>query len=461
MEEIYKELGALIQNNNSIRDVISEVEVLRLSITDDEELEKFVNHVRGIVQKEATLAVISNEGRGMVILPTGSGKSKVAINLAIHKMVTRPDDTIGPGSYSLIVPTEKLRDENWQEEFLKWNAKEIYDVTERLCYASASKVKGTNPSLVILDEAHNLTELSSDFFFNNNIESVIALTATKPTDKAKLKIFENLNIPIVYELSLDDAVRLGFVAPYKIKVILVPLNNVDKDVVGGTKKKPFMTTESAMYAYLSNTMQSAQFDKSPAGKARYKFATMRRMHFIHKLKSKHEVTKYLLDNLIPQDDRAIIFAANIENSEAFGPDFFHSKSTSVAYEAFKSEEINRLYCVKSVNEGHNFPSVDKGIIEQIDSNDKNLTQRVGRIIRFRPGHEALLYIIVSEGTQDAVWADKALTNVDKSKVEYIRFQNLKEGTTFKDLPQYNSESLSTFKEQGVTEIQMGGRNYKI
>lgn len=112
-------------------------------------------------------------------------------------------------------------------------------------------------------------------------------------------------------------------------------------------------------------------------------------------------------------------------------------------------------------EGHNFPSVDKAIIEQIDSNDKNLTQRVGRIIRFRPGHEALLYIIVAEGTQDAVWAEKALTNVDKSKVEYIRFQNLKEGTTFKDLSQYTSESLSAFKEQGITEIQMGSRNYKI
>ena len=112
-------------------------------------------------------------------------------------------------------------------------------------------------------------------------------------------------------------------------------------------------------------------------------------------------------------------------------------------------------------EGHNFPSVDKAIIEQIDSNDKNLTQRVGRIIRFRPGHEALLYIIVAEGTQDEVWLNSALTNVDKSKIEYIRFQNLKEGTTFKDLPQYNSESLSVFKEQRITEIQMGSRNYKI
>ncbi len=416
MEEIYKEFKALSKNNNSIRDVISEVETLRLSITDDVELEKFVNFVRGVVQKEAKWAVIDNGGRGMVILPTGSGKSKVAVDLMKYYLEDKS---------ALIVPTEKLRDENWKEEFIKWDAEVFYNYLERFCYASASKVKGRNIKFLTLDEAHNITELSSEFFYNNKVENVVALTATKPTDQAKLKIFQDLNIPIVYELSLDDAVRLGFVAPYKIKVILTTLNNTDKDVIGGTKKKPFMTTESVMYDYLSKTMQNVQFDKSPKGKAIYKFATMRRMHFIHKLKSKHIVTKYILDNLIPKDDRAIVFAANIENAESFGPDFFHSKSGSASYDAFKNEEINRLYCVKAVNEGHNFPSVDKGIIEQIDSNDKNLTQRIGRTIRFRPGHEALLYIVVAEGTQDAVWAEKALSNVDKNKVEYIRFYNLK------------------------------------
>ena len=343
MKEIFKELELLLSTGKSIKEFIPEIEAMRLSITNDIVLEEFVNLVRGIVQREAKWAVIDNGGRGMVILPTGSGKSKVAVDLAKH-YYDRPSI-----EFSLIVPTEKLRDVSWQEEFYKWNAHDMWCNTTGLCYASASKVKEKNLGLLILDEAHNITELSSEFFSNNQVEHVVALTATKPTDQTKLKIFQDLNIPIVYELSLDDAVRLGFVAPYKIKVILTTLNNVDKDVVGGAKKAPFMTTESAMYTYLSNNLQKAQFNKSPQGKAIYKFATMRRMHFIHKLKSKHAVTKYILDNLIPQDDRAIIFAANIENSEAFGPDFFHSKSTSVAYEAFKNEEINRLYCVKAVN----------------------------------------------------------------------------------------------------------------
>jgi superfamily II DNA or RNA helicase len=417
MKEIFKELDALRETKESIRDIISEVERLRLSIDNDKDLESFVNVVRYIVQEEAMYAIVDNGGRGMVVLPTGSGKSKVAIELSKYYL---EDKT------TLIVPTEKLRDENWKEEFIKWGAETHYNYLDRLCYASAYKTKDKNIKFLILDEAHNITELSSEFFFNNKVEKVIALTATKSTDQTKLKIFQDLNIPIVYELSLDDAVRLGFVAPYKIKVILTTLNNVDKDVLGGTKKAPFITTESAMYNYLNGTVEKAKIMNSPKGKMILKFAIMKRMHFIHKLKSKHTVTKFILDNLIPEEDRAIIFAANIENSEAFGPDFFHSKSTSKAYEAFKNEEINRLYCVKSVNEGHNFPSVDKGVIEQIDSNDKNLTQRVGRIIRFRPGHEALLYIIVAEGTQDAVWAEKALANVDKSKVEYIRFTSLKD-----------------------------------
>ena len=418
MDKVYKKLDALLKKHKSVLSCIDEVENLKGTLS-GEELTKFVNTVRGIVQEEAKQAVIKNNG-GMIAMATGSGKSRVAVELA--KYYYNPLDDYNA---ALLVPTEKLRDENWQEEFEKWEAKNVWRGTERLCYASASKIKDYDFPIVILDEGHNITELSSEFFSNNKVERTVLLTATPPSDPVKKEILKSLGIKLVYEVTLDQAVRLGFVAPYKITVVSVALDNTTKNIPGGTKLKPFMTTESAAYAYHCKAIQQAMFDKTPSGRKRHQFAILRRMQFIYKIPSKTEVIKFLLEKVIPQDDRSLIFCGSIEQAEAVCPNRYHSKSGDKAYNAFKAEEINRLSCVKAINEGHNFPGVDSGIVGQLNSKEKDLVQRIGRLIRYRPGHEAHLYIVVSESTQDEKWLENAVENLDQSKIEYVRFINFK------------------------------------
>jgi superfamily II DNA or RNA helicase len=420
MTKYFRELQDLFQNQPySILNYIDKVEAIRANITEPLAITEFVNKVREKVQNEAIQAVVNNNG-GMVAMATGSGKSRVAVELAKYYFNPRNDHHA-----ALLVPTEKLRDENWKEEFEKWEASNIWKHTERLCYASASKVKGYDFPLTILDEGHNITELSSEFFLNNNVDRTVLLTATPPTDMIKKQILSDLDIRLVYELTLDQAVRLGFVAPYKITVITVPLDNVTKNIPGGNKANPFMTTEAACYAYWNKRVQSCMGDQSAVGKAKLKFAILGRMQFIYKIPSKTQVIKFLLDKVIPKEDRTIIFCGNIEQAEEVCPTWYHSKSSDVAYKAFKNESINRLSCVKAVNEGHNFPGVDSGIIGQLNSKEKDLVQRIGRLIRFRPGHEAHLYIVVSEGTQDEKWLETATENLDQSKIEYIRIDNFK------------------------------------
>lgn len=417
MDKVYKKLDALLKKNKSILSCIDEVENIKGTLS-GEDLTKFVNTVRGIVQEEAKQAVIKNNG-GMIAMATGSGKSRVAVELAKY-YYDKVDSKFG-----LLVPTEKLRDENWQEEFFKWNAHDMWCNTERLCYASASKVINQFFELAILDEGHNITELSSAFFINNNVKRTVLLTATPPEDKVKKQILSDLDINLVYELTLDQAVRLGFVAPYKITVITVPLDATTKNIPGGTKVKPFMTTEAACYAYWNKRVQACFGDQTPQGKSKMKFAILGRMQFIYKIPSKTQVIKFLLDKVIPEDARTIIFCGNIEQAEEVCPTYYHSKSGNVSYDAFKAEQINRLSCVKSLNEGHNFPGVDSGIIGQLNSKEKDLVQRIGRLIRYRPGHEAHLYIVVSESTQDEKWLENAVENLDQSKIEYVRFINFK------------------------------------
>ena len=420
MDKVYKKLDALLKKHKSILSCIDEVENLKGTLS-GEELTKFVNTVRGIVQEEAKQAVIKNNG-GMIAMATGAGKSRVAVELAKHYAAP---SLFAYKEIAVIVPTEKLRDENWKEEFYKWGAAVEWSAVTGLCYASGSKIVNRDFELAILDEGHNITELSSEFFINNNVKRTVLLTATPPEDKVKKQILSDLDINLVYELTLDQAVRLGFVAPYKITVVSVALDNTTKNIPGGTKLKPFMTTESAAYAYHCKAIQQAMFDKTPSGRKRHQFAILRRMQFIYKIPSKTEVIKFLLEKVIPQDDRSLIFCGSIEQAEAVCPNRYHSKSGDKAYNAFKSEEINRLSCVKAINEGHNFPGVDSGIVGQLNSKEKDLVQRIGRLIRYRPGHEAHLYIVVSESTQDEKWLENAVENLDQSKIEYVRFINFK------------------------------------
>lgn len=410
---LYEKLDSLTLGKTSILEVVDKVAKLRETITDEKELTEFVNYVRDIVQLEAAKSIITNGGKGLIVMATGAGKSKVAIELASYYAT-------GPEVDVIFVPTEKLRDENWKEEFNKWGRSSLYEYSEKYCYASAHKISGNQYGLAILDEAHNITENVHKFFLQNRVTNIVALTATEPEPfSIKKQLLDSLGLKVVYKLSLDDAVKLGFVAPYKIVVVKVPLDEEVKDVSGGTKYKPFLTTERAHYNSLSNQILRA----SPASKM---FHNMNRMHFIYQLKSKQVVAKFILDNLIPEDDRVLIFASGIVQAELLCEDSYHSKSNNVAYDAFKSGQINRLSCVKAINEGHNLPSVDKAVVCQVTSKDKDLVQRIGRIIRFRPGHEALVYIVVAEGTQDEVWLNKALMGIDQNKVEYTTFINLKE-----------------------------------
>ena len=251
------------------------------------------------------------------------------------------------------------------------------------------------------------------------VENVVALTATEPTDEEKKEIFERLGIPVVYKLSLDDAVKLGFVAPYNITVVYTELDDSDKYVQSGSKNKPFYQTEQEKYEYLTSV-----YNKSPNGKMKM-FAIFNRMNFIYKLKSKFEVGKHILNNVIPTEDRTLIFCGSIEQANDINPFKYHSKTKDVDYNDFKEGKINRLSCVKSINEGHNFIGLDSALILQINSKEKDLIQRIGRLIRFRFGHEANIYIVICKGTQDEVWLSSAIENLNPDKIKFVEFSNIK------------------------------------
>lgn len=356
--------------------------------------------------------------KGTLAMATGTGKSKIAIDRAIQLLKEKPAATI-----LLVVPTTRLRDSNWKDEFEKWGAGDAWSRVNRSCYVSINKFDSTHWDLVILDEAHNITLFNATFFAANNVKEILGLTATPPRDQEKIDLL-NMFAPICFVYRMDEAVTEGLVAPYKITIYSVPLNRDDKYIQGGTKIKPFMSTEAANYLYLCKRIDAANF----MGDTMKKITRIARMTFLKNLRSKTDAIRTLLASC-PQGERMVVFCGSIEQAEEVLPgQTYHSKlkgkTKDDALNAFIAGTISKLSCVSALNEGINITNVDSGVVSSFDSNPKNITQRIGRFVRLRPGHVAQIHILVAQGTIEETWISKALVDFDQNNIVYNDIRNV-------------------------------------
>lgn len=382
------------------------------------------NMVKDAVQIEAQTNWVNNHEWGILAMATGTGKSRVAIEECIIRCAIASDSKI-----LLIVPTEKLRDENWKEEFIKWGAESIYNNNvERYCYASISNIWNQNFDLIIADEVHNLTPNNSEFFNQNTADRLIGLTATPPDNLQKIELFKKLHLKIDYEVSLDIAVELRMVSPYEMTVIECRLEDIVKTIPAGTKDKPFLTTEKKAYEYQSKLVNKTFGIANPIKRgAAQKFRRLSRMRFLKDLESTTENVKFILNNFITPDEKTLIFCGGISQANELCQHRFHSKTDDIAFNLFKEGQINKLTCVAALNEGMNIEGITTIIITCPESGDTTITQQIGRGVRFKVGFIAKIIVFVIVDTVSDEWFKKASAGFDQSKIRRIRMANLLNG----------------------------------
>lgn len=422
--------------------------------------------IKTLVQAEAEEAWMAKKW-GYITAATGVGKSKMAINI-LEKCVKIFLAKGEVPKVLLVVPTENLRDSNWPDEFKKWGAEWLLEYVTAICYKSLHTLSGDTYHLVVLDEWHNITELNSTFFWQNQVKALLALSATKPRDLIKLQIATKLYLTEVYKVPLDTAVKLHLVTPYEITVITMPLDNVDKYVPFGPKGAPYRATEVKRYTYLSDQIDGIKaslkgFRKvvdpltgdvstvmvpMPTNPARVrgmlKNLALGRMRLIYNLKSKAKVAKAILDSM-PEGERVLTFCGSIEHADALAKNgqTFHSKlkgkDKDKWLKAFKAQEIDEITCVNSLNEGQNIDNVDTALIVQLNSNELHTIQRIGRTLRYRPGHTAQVIILCAQDTQDEIWVKEALSSLESENIRWISWN----GHQGQVVSEVHSESVAT------------------
>lgn len=361
---------------------------------------------RDLVQNEIVQKIHEHDGHGIIAGATGIGKNKIVINYLM--------DLNSQLKVLWVVPTTKLRDHEIPEEWKKWGDFSWFQQNVRMiCYKSLHK-EDSYYDLVVLDEGHNLTLRAYKCITMRyrKYKSVIFLSATLPGERIKQKMIRHMRLPVIVELDVDEAVDKKLVAPFDVTLVPVPMSKMN-DFRVKTKAKSYTTSEHNRYHALQNVINGYRAGKAP------KHLYIARMHSIYRFKSKVEEAKILLTRLLSEGKRVLVFCGSIDSAEYITSHTYHSKTDDQHYTDFNAKRINHLAVVKSLNEGHNMTDVDAAIIIQVDSKKRNYIQRQGRVIRWREGHHANIYVLYSQNTVDYKWVRSSLSGISPDKIKIM------------------------------------------
>lgn len=281
--------------------------------------------LREKIQSECTQAL--HNLIGIIDVAPRVGKTKILID-AIRDF---------KGSILVVYPYNNIGD-TWRSEIEKWDGREVDLYNQR-------SIPDEKYDLVICDEIHSLSDEQISRLKGNRIIGATG-SLSKDTEKTLKK---KLNLDVVYRYSVDQAIGDGLISDYLIHVILLDMDDDEKYVDGGTKKKPFKTTELKNYNWLTSRFNYFKYqawnnpDLEPVKMA---FAG-KRARAIYGYKSKLKAVKTFLQSL----ERYMVFTVLHDSAEYLCENQYHSNSEGDELEKLINQKINKLAVCQMVSMG--------------------------------------------------------------------------------------------------------------
>ncbi len=365
-------------------------------------------------QQEAMASWKNENQRGIVVLPTGSGKSFVGLS-AIASTNLRA---------LVVVPTLALVDQ-WIEKIethlgierekigqLGGGKQKVEEITVAT-YDSASLYLRTWRSLVgllIFDEVHHLVGKSYRIIGEGSLAMArLGLTATLPEDKNARQVLFDLVGPLILEYKPADLKGSGRIADYELKTIEISLTD--------DQRREYEKLLAPFRQYLRekklgrNAFQKMIYRMNQDPQARAALTAYQRARlFVFNLPSKLDVVEKLLDKHLRQGDQVLIFSESVSFVEHLSRTFLipmivhHTPPSEREWllDQFKKGKIRVLASGKVLDEGIDVPSANVGIIISGSGQKRQFIQRLGRILRKKSDNRpAILYdIVIKDSTEE-------------------------------------------------------------
>ena len=348
------------------------------------------------------------EKRGVVVLPTGAGKTTLAVHIIL--LIKR--------STLVVVPTIDLMNQ-WYDTLadnfkidiglIGGGSYELKDLTI-ITYDSAAlkmDILGDQYGLIIFDECHHLPSERNQLAAKLSIAPYrLGLTATPEREYGEF-LYDELIGPLVYREEIKE-LRGKVLSPYEVKRIEVELTSEERSDYDKYRK-----------LYLDFVRKHKIDFSSPYGWSQFLSACGRmrggrdvfNAYLLQKRIAAHAKNKfYAIWNILQSHlgERTIIFTSENHTAYEIGRTFFlpvityqtKLKERRDFLAHFKAGEYNTLVTSKVLNEGVDIPEASIGIIASGSSSVREHVQRLGRILRRAQGKEAILYELVSSGTSE-------------------------------------------------------------
>jgi superfamily II DNA or RNA helicase len=361
-------------------------------------------------QRDALDAWHRADRRGVVELPTGAGKTVVAI----AAMVALELPTL------VVVPTIDLLNQ-WRRELEAEFDVEVGQFgggeqrqapvtvsTYDSAYLRADEVGG-DFGLVVFDEVHHLGgEGYRDIARLLAAPARLGLTATFERPDGAHEVVEELVGPRVSRLDVDDLAG-EHLADYDIKRIEVSLS--------GAERRRYDEAQETFVDYLRTSnldMRSgADYQKlvmrsgnDPRAREAL-LAKQRARRVMMNADAKVDALERILNR--HRDDRVIVFTAHTDLVYRLSERFLLPAITNETgaeerreiLERFREGTYSRVVTANVLDEGVDVPDANVAVVLSGSGSEREFTQRLGRILRPKSdGRRALLYEVVTEETAE-------------------------------------------------------------
>ena len=386
-----------------VEDKAAQYKPLDLKIQSDFDLRPY--------QREALQAWEHGGRYGSVVLPTGTGKSIVALKaieaVGLNTLVVAPTIDLMNQWYDLIsgsFDTEVgILGGGYHE------MKEITVTTYDSAYIYIDHY-GDRFGLLVFDEVHHLPAPKSSHIPQMSIAPYrLGLTATyRRLDGLHLKL-RRLIGPVIYKKSIKDF-KGEHISDYEIVRISIPLDPDERTLYDEHHHIYASYTRERGIAYFgSKSRPWEDFIRESSYDSQARKALLARREAL-KISLGARRKMKVLESLIKQhhSQRVIVFTENNDLVYYISKNFLIPAITHQTKTVERKEILDRfrkgiyrlIVTSKVLNEGVDVPEANVAIILSGSASPREHLQRLGRILRKRSGKKALLYEVVTKGTKE-------------------------------------------------------------
>ena len=414
---------------NAIQDTLPRWQTLNYTLYDGREPHPY--------QAEALVAWQKAGYRGCIVLPTGAGKSYIAIR-AIHHL-KRSTAIVAP-TIDLLHQWYRLLSHAFREEIgVYYGAEKIVLPITVTTYASFGNLMaeyGNCFRFLLADEVHHLPSPAySEGALMSPALARLGLTATYPSEEeqqgeGRRRLDLLLDGPVVYALKIDDLAgeRLAAYRTQRIRVQLTPdeRQQYDRDF---TACMDYVKQKNLIRQHGANWLRELQWLSTRDRAARAALLARQR---VNRLLAGCQGKLQVVDDLLREHvtEQVLIFTESNAVAYEIGRRYLLPVLTHLSTAAerkdildgFQQKRYRAIVTSRILDEGVDLPSAKIAIILGGTAGARQYIQRLGRVLRRAENKQAVLYEVFVRNTSEEgkVQRRRAATQRQEEQHVYVR-----------------------------------------